>query len=441
MDIKATPIKDKSQTEVEISISAQEFQPFLDQAAKKITKDKPLKGFRPGKAPLSVVCEAFGQDRVITEAVDAAIPHFFIQAVMDQDIEALGRPAVSISKASIEEGLQFTARVDVMPEITLGDPAKLTAERHSTEVTDEMLEKELKYLAKLRSTFLEVARPAEEGDTVVVDFKVSVSGAVIEGGESKNHPIHIGEGHFIPGFEDNIKGMTAGDTREFTLTFPNDFGREDLRGKETNIWVHAHAVQKRVVPEVNDDFARTLGKFTGLQNLKDEIRENLLKERVQKEQERLQGELAEKLTEVSSFGAIPDVLIEREIDHRLEEFSRMLSMQNQTIDMYLQRENKTVQQMRGDMRPSAERGVKVGLTIRAFAQAQNITPDDKEVEKQIAQFLGQFSSPEEAKQSVDEEDLRTHTVSRLRNEQALKRLEELATIKDIKEESSKIAKK
>ncbi|MEX1111992.1 MAG: trigger factor [Candidatus Andersenbacteria bacterium] len=427
MIVNITPKKETSQVEMEISVPAEEFQPFINKAAKKLSKDVSLKGFRPGKAPLDVVVEHVGQEHVLREAMDAALPKYFVDAAVEHKVDAINRPNITVKQLGLEGPFEFTAIVDVLPEVTLGDPTKVSVEKKEITVGDKEIEQELGYLAKMRGQDLEVARPAQEGDTVNVDFTVKIDGAVIEGGESKNHPVTLGEGRFIPDFEKNITGMTAGDTRDFSMTFPDNYPQAELQGKTADVTVKAHAVQKRVLPEINDEFAKGLGEFKDLEELKDKLKENMKKELSQKEEDRYLGELAEKYAEVSTFGHIPEVLIEKEIDNRIEEFASMLAYQQKNLDEYLARENKTLDQMRADMRPTAEKRVKVGLTLRRFAEKEGITVEEKEVTEEATAYLSQYKDPEQAAKELDAEHLRDHIESVIRNRKTLKKLSELAT--------------
>lgn len=430
MDIKVTPQPNKSQVELDIASTPQEFAPYLDKAAKKLSTDHPIKGFRPGKVTTSVAIDSFGKDRVLHEALDLAMPQFFVHAVLDHDVEAIARPAITVTTLSVEEGLRFTAVVDVVPSVTLGNVSGITVSKRAVTVSDQDVEKELKVLAKMRATPLDVARPAQTGDTVTVDFKVSLHGKILEGGESKNHPIHIGEGHFVPGFEEKLVGIQAGDVREFTIKFPADYAQAELRDQEAAVWVQAHAVQKQVVPELNDDFAKQVGKFNDLQALKDTLKQNLAHEKEHKEQDRFHAELSDKLAEVSSFGPLPDPLLEREIDSRLQEFSQMLALQQKTVDDYLQQQGKSLADIRAELRPVAEKAVKVALALRALAIQEKITLDEKEVEKSLNAYLARYASPEAARSSTDMEDLRENITTMIRNQKTLKRLEELVTVTD-----------
>lgn len=431
MDISSTPKKETSQVELTVTVTAEEFEPYVEAAVKELSKKNPLKGFRPGKVAVPVAVEAYGTDRVVSAALERAVPRLFVQAVLEKEIEALGRPATSIKAASLEGGVEFTALVDVLPEVIVAQPSDIQAERRLVDIGEAEVNKELQYLARMRSTYLDVARAAQKGDTVVVDFDVTMDGAPMEGGSSKQHPVHVGEGHFVPDFEQALIGIQAGDTREFEINFPADYGRESLRGKKAQARVTAHAVQKRVVPQLTDTFAKGLGSFADLADLKAKLKENMQREQIQKEQERVRGELAEKLADASTFSALPASLIEREIDRRLQELQQMLVYQGKTVEQYLVDQKKTLVQLRDELRVPAERTAKVSLALRAFAKAEAIEVTDEEIEARLQQFLSQFKDADEVRNKVDQEELRSNVASAIRNEKALARLEEKAQVVEV----------
>lgn len=425
MDVTVTAKPETSQTELEITVPVGEFSPYLEKAARSLTKDKALPGFRPGKAPLPVVIDAFGQERVLHEAMDLALPKFFVDAIVENDIEAINRPAVNIEELGVDKPFRFKATVDIMPTVTLGDMSKITVNKKPATVAPEEVEKELNYLAKMRSTFLEVAHPAETGDTVTVDFKVTMSGQVMEGGESKNHPVHLGEGHFVPDFEKHITGMNSGEERTFLIEFPADFAKEDLRGQKAEVHVKAHSVQKRILPELNDEFAKKLGAFESMAHVKEELTKNMQHEKEHKEQERYHAELMEKMAEAASFGFIPPILLEKEIDRRLEELVQMLAYQQKTIDQYLNESKKTLAQVREEIKPAAETGVKVALAVRQFAVEQKIEVSEEEIEQEATEYLKHYKTVHQAKEAIDPAELGEQISSRLRNQKTLERLEQV----------------
>lgn len=425
MNVIVTNNLEESKAELVITATPGDLTPYKDRAAKAISKEHPLKGFRPGKVPLKVLAEKLGEAHVLQHILDEAVPQLFVQAAVQEEVEAIDRPSISVSKATIDGELEFTATVDILPKVTLADPKKINVEKRDVKVDDAHIEKELEHIARSRSTYTDVTRPSTKGDIVTVDFDIMHEGKTIEGGESKEHPIPLGEGHFVPGFEDGITGITAGEEKTFPLTFPDDYPKEDLRGKALEARVKAHKVQERVMPKIDDEFAKSLGKFENLTELKTELQKNIEAEKVSTEKERYLGELAEQLAEASTFTRIPEILIEREIDNRLHEFSHMLSMQQRTIDDYLAQQNKTLKEVREDMKETAEKTVRVGLVLRAFAKDQDIEVSDEEIEKEATAELARYKTVPQAEEEADAGQLKERVAAQIRNRKTLDRLAEM----------------
>jgi len=430
MEIKVTPKPKTSQVELDITVPAIDFAPYIDKAAQKLSQDHPLDGFRPGKAPTDKVIAAFGQEKVLREAMDQALPKFFVKALVDEDIPVVSRPNITIQNLGLDQDFQFIATAHVVPEVKIGDPKQIRVTKKIVTVTDDEVKHELNYLAKMRGQQIEVTRPAQMKDTVIVDFHVTVGGRVVEGGQSSNHPVHLGEGHFIPDFESQLVGVTAGQTKQFTVNFPADFPREEYRGQTAQVWVKVHSVAQRLVPEVNDDFAKSLGKFKDLAHLKSELKTGITKDKERKEKDRLHSAISQKLVEISNFNTFPDVLIDREIDRQLEEFTQMLALQQRTLESYMFDEQKTIQEIRAEMKPQALTNLKTSLALRAFADQEKIEVSEEDIKKKAAKYLEQFSHAKQAGEKIDPDDLRTNIASMLRSQQALKRLAKEVTIEE-----------
>lgn len=429
MEVEVKSDNEQSEVELKISTTAEEFKPYIKEAAKKLSKEKSIKGFRPGKAPVEVVEDVFGSGRLLNEALERAIPRFFVEAVLENNIDAIARPKVAVDEIGRDKGLKFTATAAVLPTVSLGELSKIEVERRPVEVTEQEVMKELERLAKMRSTYINVARPAAKGDAVIVDFKISRGGVVMEGGQGQDQMVHVGEGHGIPDFEEHLVGMSAGDVREFKFKFPDDYKKNNLGGTEAQAQIKAKAVQKRVMPEVNDALAKQVGKFEGLADLKKQMKDNLHHERSHREEERRRGEMTEKLAAGSTFTKIHDALINKEIDRLLEEFEQMMAWQQKTLNDYLREKNRTIEQVREEMKPSAEKSVKVGLALRAFAKQEGITVEESELEEKVQDYLKRFGSAKEAASKIDPEELREHLSYLMRNQKAMELLEAKVIIK------------
>ncbi|HLC49257.1 MAG TPA: trigger factor [Candidatus Andersenbacteria bacterium] len=409
-----------------VSVPNADFIPFVKRSVAKLAEQVSIKGFRPGKAPQKLVIESVGLDRVLHEAMDEAIPYFFAKEAIEKDLQVVNRPSISVEEIGLNTPFRFTATVEVVPEITLADPQKLGVEKRDVSATEDQVNQELKHLAKMRGTLSEVGREAKLSDIATIDFQVKIDGNTIDGGESKNHPVPIGEGRFVSGFEEGLIGAKAGDNKTFPIKFPEDYGKNELQGKQAEVTVHVHSIQERNTPELNDEFAKTVGKFESLTALKEELRKNITDELIAKEQERYLGELAESLMEKSTFGVIPSSLIEHEIDRRMEEFTNMLAYQQKTIEQYMVEHNTTLQSMRDTMKESAEKQVRIGLALRKLAKEHNVTVTEKEITEEANKQLEHFATADHAHEEVDPDDLREYVASTLRNTKTLDLLNTLA---------------
>lgn len=430
MEITVTPKQEVSQVVVTVAVPNEDFTPFVERAIGTLGKEIQLKGFRAGKAPRNLVMEHVGQDRILHEAMDFALPHFFAEAAVAKELQIVGRPAITIEELGLDTPFKFTATADVIPTITLGAPSSLSAKKKRVVVSDEQLDHELKHLVNMRSTTAQVARPAQKGDVALVDFQVKIDGTPIEGGESKNHPVNIGEGRFIPGFEDGLIGMSAGEEKTYPVHFPEDYGKKDLQGKQAEAWVKVISVQEKTAPTLDDEFAKSLGgAFKSLEELKNKLRSNMLEELTAKEEERYRGELAEQLMEASTLGTIPASLVEHEIDRRMEEFAAMLSYQQKTLEEYALAHDTTIVGMRDTMKESATKQVKVGLVLRELAKQHDVSASEEEIAEEVNRELARFGSVEEAKKEVDPNDIKDYAAHAITNKKTLDLLVELANKK------------
>jgi trigger factor len=427
-EVKIT--REAAEASLRIEVPPVELKKYLDEAARLLSTENKIPGFRPGKAPLEVVEKILGKDKVAEVALRKAIPRFFVETVLEHEIEALARPTVEIELWEQEKGLVFTAKTQILPEVRLGDLKKIESQRGAVEVKEEEVEKELIALAKNRGSYIEAGRPAKEGDRAVIDFTVKINGNVIEGGEGKDHPVKLGEGRFVPGFEKGLEALRAGEEKEFTIRFPDNFAKKELKGQEAQVRVIAHKIEKQIVPEINDDFAKSLGKFTSIGELRKQLKENLLAEKERKEEERWRGELAEKLAETAEFSMIPPVLIDKEIDRQIGEIEQMLAWQHKTMAEYVAGTGKSEEQIREGMRAGATRAVKVSLAIRKLAEQEKITVDDQEIENEVNEYVKHYGSAARANKEVDTEELKEQLRYTRRNQKTLDFLTKLVKTND-----------
>ena len=380
----------KSKIEFEITVAWADWGKYLDQAAGEVSGEIKIPGFRPGKAPRNIVEQKVGKGVVLNIAAEKAVQKAYTDFVVAEKLEVIGSPEIIIDPPAggleEEKDFVFRAQVAVMPEVKLAEKykkaiKKVNAEQKEkkAEISDDEIELEMEKLANSRVKLVTVRRAAKTNDSVEIDFTVLVGGVPIEGGTSKNHPLIIGRGVFIPGFEDNIIGMQEGEEKEFELAFPADYHKKDLAGKNATFKVKMNLVQERQVPELNDEFAKSLGNFENLEALKKNIREGMLEEREMKLKEQKRNDFIEKIIENSEI-ELPEILTQSEIHQMMHEFEQNLAPMGMSLDQYLEKLKKDKKELEKDWEPMAEKRVKSALLLKEIAKQEEIAAYSAEIE-------------------------------------------------------------
>ncbi|MFA5926192.1 MAG: trigger factor [Parcubacteria group bacterium] len=424
MQIKKLP---NSQIEIDISVPAKDLETYLDHAAEEISKDIKADGFRPGKAPRKIVEQKVGTEKVLAHAAEKAVKKTYADFVVKEKIETIGEPKITITKIAPGNDLEYKAVVSVMPEITLGNhrkEIKKIKKEEDKEITAEQVEGELKNLAGNRAKLITVNRPIKKGDRAEIDFEVKIGGKTIEGGTSKNHPLTVGEDYFIPGFEDNLIGMKEGDEKEFKLDFPKDYHKKDLAGKEADFKVKVNLVQEKEVPEINDEFAKSLGNFENLEKLKASVKEGMESEQKKKNKEEWRTKAIEEIVDNSQI-EVPEILIKGELEKMTAEFEQNIAQMGLNFDSYLEQIKKTKKELLDNWRETAEKRVKAALALREIAKAEQIEIDSKEIEEEMNKVLAYYKSFPEMEKSVDMAKLYDYTKGMLTNEKVFQLLESI----------------
>ena len=370
-----------------INVSADEFEKALDQAFKKVVKDVSLPGFRKGRIPRNIFEKRFGVESLYQDAVDLVLPKAYGEAIDETGIFPVDQPSVDIEEIERGKDLVFTCEVTVKPEVKLGEYKGLEVEEESVEITDEDLEKELEALQESQAELvLKEEGSIEEGNTVVIDFEGFLDGEAFEGGKGENHPLEIGSGQFIPGFEEQLIGKEAGEDPEITVTFPADYHAEDLAGKEAVFKVKIHEIKEKEIPELDDEFAKDVDEeVETLAELKDKKKEQLQKEKEQSVENKKRETLIEKVTENSEVD-IPEAMIDTELDHMMREFEQRLQMQGMTMDNYFQFSGQTEEELKEQMKNDAEKRVKTNLTLEAILEEEELEVTEEDIEKEIEEM-------------------------------------------------------
>jgi trigger factor len=428
MMIKKLP---KSRVEIKITVPAAEWEKYLDIVASEVSKEIKVQGFRPGKAPRNLVEQKVGKGVVLNGAAEKAVQKSYVDFVTKEKLEVLGNPEVEIDKIEEGQDLEFTARVDVLPEISIKDAYKKELKKineayakKTNEPTEEEVKAEMEKLANSRVKLVTVSREIKNNDSAEIDFTVLIDGVPIEGGVSKNHPLVIGKGVFIPGFEENLIGMKEGEEKEFELEFPKDYHKKDLAGKLATFKVAVKLVQERQTPELNDDFAKSMGKFETLADLHKNMRDGLLEEKAEKMKEERRAEMVEKIVENSTVD-LPASLVRQETLQMMHEFEHQLQSMGMGLDQYLGQLKKDRKELEKDWEPQATKRVISAMALKEISKLEEINVDPKIIEDEMNKTLQYYKNVQNIEKNIDMERLYSYTKDMLVNEEVFKRLESI----------------
>ncbi len=391
--------KEKGTGVLTVILEPDELKPFLDRAAKKIAEETQIAGFRPGKAPYEVLEKQVGAMKIYQQAAEYAVEKTYPEAVVQHNLQTIGSPQVSVEKIAPGNQFVYTATVALLPHVKLGNYTKIKEEKKEIAASAEEVDKTINNLRRMFGKEKRVDRPAQHGDKVEIDMETFMDNVPLEGGQSQKQPVTIGEGHFIPGFEEQLVEMKAGEQKEFELHFPKEYHRKDLADKKATFKVKAHTVFEIEQPELNDDFAKQVGNFANLAALRSQIESNVKQEKTEKEQQRWELAVIDKVIEQSTFDEIPDMLIENELHRMMHELESDITKQGMKFDDYLQSINKTKDQLHEELKPRALKRVQTAIALRAIAEAENISVDDRELAAEVEKEVKQYEqNPEIVKQ-------------------------------------------
>ena len=393
MQAKIEKLK-QSKVKLIITVPPAEMKKHLDQAYAKLAPSVKLDGFRPGKAPRTLIESTLGISRILGEGIDAAMSQSYQKALEDNKISPLSQPNIKINKypeygateAEIKNDLEFEAEVSVFPEITLGDYSKIRVDRpKKEEARKEDLEKIIANLQKQKATFSEIDRPAKMGDMAEVTFEGFVKKVRIDAMCSKNHPVVLGEKTLIPGFEEQVVGMKKGETKEFKIKFPRDYHAKEHAGAVAEFKVELVSLKEVKMPEVDVTFVKDFG-FDSVEKFREAIEKNLEEEIAKKAETELETKIIDKLLPLVK-GEIPEVMIDHEVSRMISGYEEQLKKMGLNFDAYLKSMNKTAEQIRQEMRITAEKNVKVGLMLGRVIEREKIDHHDPEAGKKAIEHL------------------------------------------------------
>lgn len=396
---------EQHKVKVTIELPAEEVKKGYKEAVSRIANQVKLKGFRKGKAPRRVIEMYFGKDAVTGEAQEIVFNRALNKALSDEKITPVTQPDVKSESFDEKTGTTFTATFVRQPEVKLGQYKDLEAKKAEPVISDEDVMAQLKNAAQ-QNARLEVVEGAElkNGDFAIIDFKGTVDGKVFDGGEGKAYPLEIGSGSFIPGFEDQLLGHKAGDDVTVKVTFPKEYFVKELAGKEAEFQVHINDVKQKVLPAIDDDFAKSISKSDSLKDLKETMKASMQSRASYDADQAYRQELVKQAVDNAEVD-IPVEMVEQRLDDMMEEIRQNLAAQGQDFDAYLKQLGKTEEEMRKDYKEIAEGSVREGLVLAAIADKEDLKVNDNDLNMEIFTMAQQFNAdPREVVKIIQKEN-------------------------------------
>lgn len=410
MNVKSIE-KNGNQATIVVEIDKELMESGVQQAYMKARKNIMIPGFRKGKAPRKMIESMYGAHVFYEDGLEEIFPKVYEEAVVKQDLKAVGRPSLTDMNISEDNVVTITLTTDVYPEVTLGDYKGLEVEKEEASVSDEQIQAELDRMAQNVASTETVERAAEMGDTANIDFEGFDNGVAFEGGKGSNHDLKLGSGAFVPGFEEQIVGMCAGDEKDIDITFPEDY-HKDLAGKAVVFHVKLNKVTVTNVPVQDDEFAKDVSEFDTLDALKADIREKTLEKAQKQIDSAFENACVEKAAENVTV-ELPQGLIDMELDNQMERFAYQLQMSGYSMEAYAKMMGGDINTMRNAFRPAAEKQAKTNVTLAKIVEVEGITVSDEDIAAEYDSLAKQYEmTVDKIKSMVPAEELKTSLETR-----------------------------
>lgn len=394
-------------------IAPEQVKEGLDIAFNRVKKSLNVPGFRKGKVPRQIFNKMYGEEALYQDALNAVLPAAYEAAIKETDIKPVAQPEIDVESMEKESAWVLTAKVTVQPEVELGQYKDLEVTKQNTEVTDEDVDAELKRRQQQQAELvLKEDAPAENGDTVVIDFEGKVDGEAFDGGSAQNHSLELGSNTFIPGFEDQLVGHKAGETVEVKVTFPEDYQAEDLQGKDAVFTTTIHEVKTKELPALDDEFAKDVDEeVETLVELKAKIKEELAKNKAEFAKNQVQEEAIAAAVKNATIGEIPTAMIEDDVQRQLDQYLSGMQQQGISPEMYYQLTGTKEADLRKQFEDGAEERVKTNLVLEAVVAAEGLKASEEEINNEIKNLAAQYNMDEKAVRSALSDDMLDHDIS------------------------------
>lgn len=381
--------REKNEVKFTMEFTAEDFEQATIKAYQDTKEKYVIDGFRKGKAPRKLIETHYGEDIFFEDAINSLFSQNYPIALDTLEINPVDRPSADFSEIKKGEGFTATITVTVEPVVEVKDYKGVKVKKIVHEVTDENVDADIKNLAKRNARMVLVERPAENGDTVLIDYAGFVGDHQFEGGTAERQPLALGSGSFIPGFEEQLVGATVGEERDVKVTFPTEYHSADLAGQEAVFKCKVHEIKAEELPEINDEFAKDVSEFDTLEELKKETRTKLEKAAVSRAELETKNAVLEQVFDANEV-EIPDVMIEAQIDEMMQELDQQLRYQGLDIEKYFQYLQKDVKEFRDELRGDAYKKLKTRMLVEAVANAEKMEVTAEEMDKELQAMADQY---------------------------------------------------
>lgn len=402
MTSKMEKLKD-NKVKLEIQVDGSQFEEAISAAYHKTAGRWNVPGFRKGKAPRKVIETHYGKSVFYQDAFEILYPQVYAQAVQQHEVTPIDHPDIDIEQID-EDGVKFIAEVVVKPEVKLGDYKGIEVAWPVYTVTDEQVENEVKAMQERSARFVEANRPVENGDMITLDYAGTIEGVAFEGGTAEKQLLEVGSGRFIPGFEEQLIGLSIDEEKDVQVNFPKEYHAPELANKAAVFHVKIKEIKGKELPALDDEFAKDVSEFDTLEALRADIRKKMEEQNDRRAENEFENTLIEKVTEKAEVDA-PEIMIERQIDYMVRDMEIKLQYQGLNMDDFLKYTGSSKEELRNKYKDDAKNRVKASLVMEAIQKAEEITATAEEIEKEIESFAGRMGKTvEEFKKTLRPQD-------------------------------------
>lgn len=413
--------KENSVVEIEFTMDKEQFNVELDKAFKQNAKKFKVPGFRNGMVPRAVVEKTYGEAVLYEYVIENTVDEAYRTAVIENNLEIVSRPELDIKQIGKDKDFIFVVNVCVKPEAKVSDYKGIEVKKVSTRVTKKEVEEEIERTREKNARIVTVedkARELKNGDISVIDFEGFVDGKAFEGGKAENFELTIGSGQFIPGFEDQMVGMKVEEERDINVKFPEEYHATDLAGKDATFKVKLHEIKEKILPELDDEFAKDISEFDTLEEYRKDVNKKVKQRKENQAKAEKEQEAIEKFIEKVEV-TIPDGMIDEEVEKMVEEMNANLSYQGLNIDQYLQYMGMSLEDYKKEMRGQAEKRIKLNLGLEAVATQEKVEVSDEDIDTKIKELAAQYGAKDE-ESLLKNENARNYMKQELIHEKTMK---------------------